>query len=94
MKIHWSQRARKDMLELKAYIAKDSPHYALQFTQRIIASAERLCDFPLLGHHVPEAKQNNMREIIYQGYRIIYTISHNTIHIVTVVHGARHIMGL
>jgi len=40
--IEWSHRARTDIRDLKAYIAKDSPYYARRFTDRIIASVEKL----------------------------------------------------
>ncbi len=71
--IEWSQRARTDIRDLKAYIAKDSPYYARRFTERIIASVEKLEDFPKIGRPVPEAEsRDDVRELIYQGYRIIY----------------------
>jgi plasmid stabilization system protein ParE len=43
--IEWSHQARTDIQDLKAYIAKDSPYYALRFTERIVASVERLTVF-------------------------------------------------
>jgi toxin ParE1/3/4 len=73
VRIEWSQRARADIRDLKAYIAKDSPHYARRFTERIIASVEKLAQFPNIGRPVPEAQgRDDVRELIYQGYRIIY----------------------
>ena len=38
---------------------------------------------------MPEAANPSIREIIYQGYRIIYRLSPDTIEIVMVVHGSR-----
>jgi plasmid stabilization system protein ParE len=71
--IEWSQRARADIRDLKAYIAKDSPYYARRFTERVIASVEKLEAFPNIGRPVPEAEsRDDVRELIYQGYRIIY----------------------
>lgn len=73
MVIEWSLRARTDLRDLKAYIAKDSPYYARRFTDRIIASVERLVDYPKIGRPVPEAEsRDDVRELIYQSYRIIY----------------------
>jgi plasmid stabilization system protein ParE len=40
MVIEWSRRARTDIRDLKAYIAKDSPYYARRFIERIIVSTD------------------------------------------------------
>ena len=92
--IEWSRRARTDLRELKAYIAKDSPYYARRFTERIIASVEKLADFPKIGRRVPEAEgREDLRELIYQGYRIIYLTRPERVFIVTIVHGSRDLAG-
>ncbi len=73
MKINWSARSRSDMQQLKNYIGQHSPHYAKRFIARIIASVEKLAKFPDIGRKVPEAEErNDVRELIFQGYRIIY----------------------
>jgi plasmid stabilization system protein ParE len=88
--IEWSRRARTDIRDLKAYIAKDSPYYARRFTERIVASVEKLAEFPNIGRTVPEAEgRDDMRELIYQGYRIIYLTRTERITIVTIIHGSR-----
>lgn len=88
--IEWSLRARTDLRDLKAYIAKDSPYYARRFTDRIITSVEKLVDHPKMGRPVPEAEgRNEVRELIYQGYRIIYMAQPGRIFIVTILHGSR-----
>jgi toxin ParE1/3/4 len=88
--IEWSHRARTDIRDLNAYIAKDSPYYARRFVGRIIASVERLAEFPKTGRAVPEAEgQDDVRELIYQGYRIIYLTGPDRVFIVTIMHGSR-----
>ncbi len=90
MVIEWSHRARTDIRDLKAYIAKDSPYYARRFTERVIASVEKLREFPKIGRAVPEAEgHDDVRELIYQGYRIIYRIHPERVFIVTIIHGSR-----
>lgn len=92
--IEWSQRARADIRDLKAYIAKDSPYYAQCFTERVIASVEKLEKFPKIGRPVPEAKsRDDVRELIYQGYRIIYRTLPERVFIVTIIHGSRDLAG-
>ena len=73
MKIKWSARSRTDLQELKRYIAQDSPYYAQRFITRILTCVEKLAEFPDIGREVPEAgERNDVRELIFQGYRIIY----------------------
>jgi plasmid stabilization system protein ParE len=90
MAIEWSRRARTDIGDLKAYIAKDSPYYAQRFIDRILASVEKLQTFPRSGRAVPEAEgREDVRELIYQGYRIIYLTRPEGVFIVTIIHGSR-----
>ena len=90
MVIEWSARASADIRDLHAYIAKDSPYYARRFTDKIIASVEKLVEFPKIGRVGPEAEgRDDVRELIYQGYRIIYLLKSDNVFIVTVLHGCR-----
>ena len=90
LKIDWSARSKNDLQELKFYIGQDSPHYARRFISRIISSVEKLTDFPELGRRVPEAEnRNDIRELIHQGYRIIYLIETDCISIIAIIHGSR-----
>ncbi len=81
-----------DIRNLKAYIAKDSPYYARRFTERIVVSVEKLAEFPKIGRPVPEAEgREDVRELIYQGYRIIYLTRPERVFIVTIIHGSRNL---
>ena len=96
MKIEWSPRAEREITQIKHYISQDSPFYAKQFTVRLIMAAEKLLDFPRRGRLVPEAGyQESIREIIFQGYRIIYRIhSDALLQIITVLHGAQDLTSM
>lgn len=72
MRLVWSNTARNDLKHLNTYIGQDSPIYARQFIQRILMRVETLPDFPNLGRHVPEVNRDDIREIVFQGYRLIY----------------------
>ena len=89
MKIVWTDPAVEDLRELHAYIARDSEMYASGFVERIILAAERLADHPKVGRVVPEANNENVREILYQRYRIIYRVKGDSIEMLSVIHGAR-----
>lgn len=86
MRINWSRRAKSDLYDLKGYIAAESPYYAKQFTERIIEAINKLQEQPKIGQQVPEAKQGNVREVISQGYRIMYLIKPDHIYVVAIIH--------
>lgn len=89
MKIVWTDPAVEDLRELHAYIARDSEVYASGFVERIILATERLIDHPKLGRFVPETNDENIRELLFQRYRIVYRIKKDNIEVLSVIHGAR-----
>ncbi len=42
-----------------------------------------------MGRRVPEAEEENIREIIFQNYRIIYRLETEQVLILTILHAAR-----
>jgi len=74
-KVAFTQPAIADLSGLVGFIARDNPQAAERFGYEIIAKAEKLDAFPLLGRVVPEFKANNIREIIHRPYRIVYRVS-------------------
>lgn len=91
MKVIWSQRALQDVEHIRDYIALDSPAYARPFIERLLYATRHLPQFPQSGRAMPEASNPNIREVIYQGYRIIYRVRAETIEIVMVIHGSRNV---
>ncbi len=89
MKIEWTEPAISDLESIKAYIAKDSEYYASRFVERIIQAVENLERFPEVGRKVPEAKEENIRELLFHNYRIIYRVEKELILILSVIHGSR-----
>ena len=93
MAVEWSARARTDLRELHRYIAQDSLHYARRFVERIFKAVDTLAEHPQIGRKVPEADRDDIRELIFQNYRIIYRIEPRLVYIVTVLHGSRDLAG-
>ena len=88
-KIIWSDQSLEDLEAIADYIAKDSPRYAGVFLENILQYAETLTLFPAMGRKVPEVEDENVREIFYKRYRIIYEHKANAIEILTIIHGSR-----
>jgi len=94
MRIIWTEPAVADLQNIKTYISNDSKYYATVVTEKILKSVEKIKDFPRIGREVPEFEGNEIREIIYSNYRIIYRIHEDFILILAVVHGKRNIENL
>ncbi len=89
MKIAWTETAFSDLKSIRDYIARDSDYYATRFIERIIEAVEDLKRFPKMGRRVPEATEENILEILFHSYRIIYRLEERRILILIIVHGAR-----
>ena len=90
--IRWTDQAITDLAAIRAFIGKDSPHYASVIVERLILAADRLKDFPRSGRMVPEFEHRGVREMIERPYRIIYRlVGEDEIHILTVHHAAKEI---
>lgn len=89
MKIEWAEPAELDLGDIYAYIARDVPTYAEQLVDRIVETVGLLHEHPLMGREVPEAERVDVRELIFQNYRIIYLVKTDYLYIVAVIHGSR-----
>ncbi len=69
--VRWTLTAADDVRLLEDWIARDSPLNAVDFTDRLIGSVEKLADTPQFGRIVPEFNQDRLREFIFRGYRIV-----------------------
>ena len=93
-KLRWSLTAGNDLRDIEDFIARDSVLHAVTFADRILETAERVLSTPNLGRIVPEFKRENLREVIFRGYRIVYLLQNEEIVILRVVHGARDLRDL
>lgn len=88
--VNWTDLALRTLDDIYDYIARDAPVYAEHFVQQLFSAVDRLEEFPLSGRHVPEAERDDIREVIFQHYRILYCIiSDSRIDIISVIHGSR-----
>lgn len=61
--IEWSDRAVRELAQLRDYIAKDSPFYARQFTERLVLAVERLATLPHSGRTVGGTSGNHRKNL-------------------------------
>jgi len=85
----WSPQAVEDVESIRDYISRDSPHFGALVAQRVVDAVERLRRLPQSGRIVPEFGTEELREVLWRSYRIVYRTSPTAVEVVTVFHGAR-----
>ncbi len=89
----WSERARLDVLEIGDLIARDKPQAAAKCVGKILHAVQRTAVFPASGRIVPEIDRSDIREVVFENYRIVYQLSETTIIVLTVFESHRLIDG-
>ncbi len=89
MTISWSDRARRDLHSIYAYIAEDNPIAARRWIARLQEKANSAALAPGAGRVVPEVEKTDVREVFLRSYRIVYRVLQNEIHVLTVFEGHR-----
>ena len=89
--IRWSPQAADDLESIRAFIARDSVHYASLVVQRLVAAIDLLASSPRMGRVVPELADQDVREVIVGAYRIVYRCRHDSVEIATIFHGAQRL---
>lgn len=82
-KVIWTATARENLETIGDYIAEDSPARAVDFSQRLFDSTVQLEDFPESGTECQE--DPTCRQIVVEGYRIIYELSDEKIDVLAVI---------
>lgn len=72
--VRWLPQAQRELRDLHDFLARESPEYAALVADRIVAATERLALFPRSGRNVPEIGVEDVREVFYRAYRIVYVV--------------------
>jgi plasmid stabilization system protein ParE len=94
MKIQWTSPAVSDLESIREYISKDSIFYANRFIDKIFDSVEILAGQPEIGRIIPEIERPNLRELLFQNFRIMYRIQADVIQIIAIIRASRDISRL
>ncbi len=84
MKLFWTKEALLRLQEIEEYISKDNPIVAVEFVDKLISIAETIIDNPEKGRIVPELTLENIRELLFKNYRIVYLVKKKSVDILTV----------
>ena len=89
-RLNWTEQAAEDLKNIFDFISIDSPKYAVIHIKRIREKARLIKKQPKIGRIVPEIGNENIRELIFGNYRIIYRIvSQDRLDVLTIYHSAR-----
>jgi plasmid stabilization system protein ParE len=89
MRVIWAPRAIARAAEIADYIAADHPRAARRWAEDLFARAATLTRQARRGRKVPEIARDDIRQLLYGDYRIIYRIDPRRVVILTVRHGRR-----
>jgi len=85
----WSERAKRDLVEIGDFIARDDRNAAARWIARLMTTAARTAVTPGAGRRVPELARDEVRELLLRTYRIVYRVSRTKIEVLTVFEGHR-----
>jgi plasmid stabilization system protein ParE len=80
VKVVWARTALSRLGEIEDYIAADSPGRAVAFVSELMDRAEALASSPDAGRIVPEDEERLRRELLHEGYRIIYRVEGKSVY--------------
>ncbi len=88
-RIVWTETALADLEQIVHYISKDSERYAAAFTREVRDASRSLSRFAERGRIVPELGRAHIRELFVRSYRLVYSLSAESVHLLGLIHGAR-----
>lgn len=77
----------QSLMEIEEYISRDNPIAAVEFVDKLITITETIVDNPKKGRVVPELSLENIRELLFKNYRIVYLVKKKSIEVLTVFEG-------
>ena len=92
MRIVIEKLASQELLQIKWYIEQNSEFYANKSINEINKRIHNLLLFPEMGKVID--KEDNMRQIIYKSYKILYRFNSNKIYILHIIHHSRDVSSL
>ena len=94
--IKWSKRGIRRRVQCVRYIANESQDWftAWRWEDDVFATIAQLNDFPESGSIVRELRRDDIRQVLFGDYRVIYRVKRRNVEILTVRHTAFLIQSL
>jgi toxin ParE1/3/4 len=88
-RVRWAPRARRELLSVGRYIARNDPDAALRCVEQLVKRMSAVAELPFTGRQVPEFGREDIREVLVRGYRIVYAVRKSQILVLAVHHERR-----
>ncbi len=91
-RVAWTREATRDLVDIIAYVAVDSPENARRLLKKLRRRAGSLESAPRRGRIVPELSGfgiRTFRELVSKPYRIIYRVAGDTVYVLAVLDARR-----
>jgi plasmid stabilization system protein ParE len=89
--LRWTEHAVTQLAALAEYISLDSPFYAEQVVDRVVARLEQARRHPASGRIVPEFGREDVRELIEPPYRLVYRVQADGVEVLSILHGRQQV---
>lgn len=89
--LRWTEHAIAQLAALAEFISLDSPVYAEQVVDRVVARFERARRHPASGRMVPEFGREDVRELIDGPYRLVYRVRQDAVEVLSILHGRQQV---
>ncbi len=90
-RIEYLPLAERDLLDIVDYIARDRPHAARSFVDRLDRVVARLAIFPRSGKYPNDdrLRRSGYRIVLVEDYLVFYVLVGSVVQIRQVIHGSR-----
>ena len=92
--LRWTEHAVTQLAALAEYISLDSPFYAEQVVDRVVARLEQARPHRGSGRAVPELGREDVCELIEAPYRLVYRVRADAIEVLSILHGRQRVRDL
>ena len=86
MRIHWSSKARSDLLRLHEFVTPINEDAAFKILDALVQAVSSLKEIPRLGRRVSSQTHEEVRSLVVRTYEIRYAIREENIYILRIWH--------
>lgn len=79
MKINFSKDSKEFLLQQKSFIARDNPKTAKKYINNLVERIVKMLQYPNIGKINQIFNNPSVREIVINGFKIIYKIQVKTV---------------
>ncbi len=84
LRLVWRPKARRDLLDIAAFIRQRNPLAAQRMSAQIRDAAERLPEHPYV--HRPGRVPGTREAVVHPNYIVIYRVLADSVEVLTVIH--------